>query len=422
MRLMKILVTALFFVLTLFPAQPGYAKAVDRIVAIVNDSVITQKDLDDRFALMKRQMRLELNEKQRQELHARTLGTLIDEELYKQYSEGHGLYVTPQEVERAIESLESQSGLTPGSFDEMAQGLSKTARKQVSGNILWQKIIERNIRPKVSIPNDEIDLLIRNLLAQSQTVEREISHILLTAETLEEEQKIKEKIADVYRQLEAGEDFSTLAKTYSMDSNSAANSGYLGWFSTGEMAPALEKELEMLEVDGYSHPVKSPAGWHILKLDSIRKTQKVSSAPINEINLWKVSADITTAEAEPLRKLKKAMKNIDESEDISEIIKDFGEDINLSGSGSLGWVAIDDIGIQMLRNFKEVEPNTLSKLVESPNTLEVYFIKSKRTSMSEQFQKYRDRVRERLTDNRVELLARKFLRGLRRKAYIDVRL
>jgi peptidyl-prolyl cis-trans isomerase SurA len=419
---MKTLYTLLFLGLTLATIQTADAKSLDRIVAIVNDTVITQADLDNRFTLMQRQMRLNLSDKQKKELHARTLGTLIDEELYQQYADDHSLYVLPQEVDRAIHNLEQSGGLKQGAFAEMAKDLIRTAKKQVSGNILWQKIVTGNIRPKVSIPNDEIDLLIENLLAQSQTVEREISHILITTDNPADELKIQQKITDIHTQLEKGENFGALAKTFSMDNNSAANNGYLGWFSTGEMSPALEETMEALEIDSYSTPVQSAAGWHIIKLESIRKTSKVSSAPIDEINLWKVSADITKAEKEPIRKLKKAMKKIKESEDISAIIKEFGSDVNLTGSGSLGWISIDGLSMDMLRTLKKTDPNTKSKLIETNSKMEIYFIKSKRTVMSEQFQKYRDRVRERLTDNRVELLARKFLRNLRRKAYIDVRL
>lgn len=419
---MKTLKLLLLLSLAITPIHSSYAKSVDRIVAIVNDTVITQTDLDNRFNLMKRQMRLDLNDQQKNELNERTLGTLIDEELYQQYAEKNNLYVMPQEVDRAIYGLEKSNGLPPGAFAKMAKDLVKTARKQVSGNILWQKIVMGNIRPKVSIPNDEIDLLIENLLAQSQTVERELSHIIIRSEKAEDEVVLKKKINDIYTQLKNGEDFAALAKSFSMDSKSAANGGYLGWFSTGEMSPSLEEAMEQLDVDGYSKPVQSSAGWHIIKLESIRKTSKVSSKPIEEIDLWKVSANISEAEKEPIRKLKKAMKSIKESEDITKIIKDFGDDVNLTGSGSLGWIETSSLDLDMIKILKNTDPNTKSKLIEEDDTMEVYFIKSKRNRMSEQFQKYRDRVRERLTDNRTELLARKFLRGLRRKAYIDVRL
>lgn len=418
MRYMKLLL----LLSLVFAPLSAWAKTTDRIVAIVNDAVLTQSDLDQRFALMKRQMRNELTPEQTQSLYKHTLAGLIDEELYHQYGLEKGIDVFPYEIDTAVRNIEAVNKMKPGSFEEMTGKLISTARQQVSSNILWQKIVENKIRPKVSIPTDEIDLLIENLLAQSQTVERELSHILIGVDSKEDEAEANQKIKSVYQQLQSGEDFGVLAKTYSTDNNSAGNNGYLGWFATGEMSPDLEEALAELAVDSYTHPVHSPAGWHILKLESIRKTQSVSSQPIEEVNLWKAVIDVSSADKETLRKAKKAMKNIAESEDITEIIAEFGEKANVTGSGSLGWVKTADLNLETIKALKGFDPNTRSDVLMEGNKMVVYLVKGKRVRMSEQFEKYRERIRERLSDNRTELLARKFLRDLRRKAYIDIRL
>ncbi len=419
---MKILHIILLFSLAFMPVKLAVAKNTNSIVAVVNNKVITEEDLNERFKFIRKQIRMDLTDQQIMELHSRTLGDLIDEELYRQYAQENNISVMAPEINMAIANIERTNKVEAGSFAKMAGDLIKTAREQVAGNILWQKIVEKAISKKVSIPNDEIDLLIENLLAKSQTTEREISHILITPKTQADEEKAKQKIYDIYKRLQNGESFTDLAQTFSTDSNSARNKGYLGWFSTGEMSPVLEGALENLNVDEYSKPVHSSAGWHILKLDSIRKTQKVSADLIEEINVWKINANISNSDKETIRLLKKAMKKVKQSEDITKIIKEFGDKVNLTGSGSIGWLKTDNLDLKIASALKNTKPRTVSKIIENDNKLELYLIKSKRERKSEQFVKYRERVRSRLTNNRIELLARKFLRNLRRKAYIDIRL
>lgn len=96
-------------------------------------------------------------------------------------------------------------------------------------------------------------------------------HILISASATLSNDMAKQQIESLYRQLQQGEDFATLASTYSKDTGSATNGGLLGWVSEGEMVPEFENMMKNTEVNDFSVPFQSQFGWHILKVDSKRK-------------------------------------------------------------------------------------------------------------------------------------------------------
>ena len=81
----------------------------------------------------------------------------------------------------------------------------------------------------------------------------------------------KQQIDTIYEKLRQGEDFATLASTYSKDPGSASNGGDLGWVSEGDMVPSFEAMMKKTSVNDYSVPFQSQFGWHILKVDEKRQ-------------------------------------------------------------------------------------------------------------------------------------------------------
>lgn len=96
-------------------------------------------------------------------------------------------------------------------------------------------------------------------------------HILISPSTALPADMAKQQIDTIYEKLRQGEDFATLASTYSKDPGSASNGGDLGWVSEGDMVPSFEAMMKKTSVNDYSVPFQTQFGWHILKVDEKRQ-------------------------------------------------------------------------------------------------------------------------------------------------------
>lgn len=96
-------------------------------------------------------------------------------------------------------------------------------------------------------------------------------HILISPSTALPADMAKQQIDTIYEKLRQGEDFATLASTYSKDPGSTSNGGDLGWVSEGDMVPSFESMMKKTSVNDYSVPFQTQFGWHILKVDEKRQ-------------------------------------------------------------------------------------------------------------------------------------------------------
>lgn len=99
----------------------------------------------------------------------------------------------------------------------------------------------------------------------------QVRHILIAPNEVVSLADAKSRIDNLYQRLQAGEDFDTLAKTFSNDPGSARDGGSLGWVSTGEMVPAFDDMMQKTPTNDFSTPFQSPFGWHILQVQGERQ-------------------------------------------------------------------------------------------------------------------------------------------------------
>lgn len=411
----KLLFSTLMF---LSPLLAVAAEDIFRVVAVVNSTVITSQDLNERYELILRQLPKDLPEAEKNLLRRKTLNALIDEEIKVQYAKKLGLTVPQGAIKERLDLLTNRNE----NFKSIVKGLEHAAEQQIKNDILWQKVIERRIQSRVSISTEEIDRLIESLLRGSETTEREISQIFVPIGDKKEEVQLKQRMEQVYNRLKEGANFKTMAQAFSADNN-ASKGGYLGWFSQGELSPVLESALKDLPISGFTKPLRSAAGWHILRVENMRKRQLVNTEPTEQVYLIQLSMllpeDNKSEARDKFKNLAKQSRRLATLEDILRKIED---EEAFKGSGELGWMNTTDVPSFLGKAVKNLWPGQTSKIIEHEGSLYMIYLASKRKKLPEKLELYRERVRERLIGSRVELMARKFTRDLRRKAFIDIKL
>ena len=246
---------------------------VDRIVAVVSDSVILYSDLMARVAPMARELEKisDLVERRRRlaKLEGQALDALIDEELIHQEAIEAKLDVTDEQVQMAIDETKTRNGLNDEQFKQAlrSQGDSLSSyRKTIRKQILRLKAVNSFARPKVEISDDDIKAHYKKRNRRNTGVsEVHLQHILLT------NSKKSAKIAEsILEKSGKGVPFAELAATYSQDASTKDSGGDLGWIERNSLPSEWEAIVFAMSPGEVRGPIKSPRGEHLFHVSEVK--------------------------------------------------------------------------------------------------------------------------------------------------------
>lgn len=277
----------LFFIL--FGLTGSGEAVVDRVVAIVNQEIITLSEVEKGMTLLQEEMetgdRLE-RQKQIREHRGKVLEKLIEERLIDQEAKRLEIKVTSKEVETALEEIKRRNSATQEDIEKALEkeGITFEAyKKQIEKTIQGIKLVSWAVKVEPKVGEKELSNFYEKHIDQyrSQQTYRP-AHILFIVpkETRPEEiQEIRKKCQSVLNKIRSGEDFGEMALLYSEDASSK-DRGDMGYFKKGELLPAFEKEALRLRPGEVGGIVRTNFGFHIIKLLDIRGG---TPAPFEEI-------------------------------------------------------------------------------------------------------------------------------------------
>jgi peptidyl-prolyl cis-trans isomerase SurA len=414
-------------------AQTKASRVDDRIVAVVNDKIITLSQLNARTELTRRQMGLkEISPAQQSSLTRRTLATLVDEELQSQYAAANGIAITRSELQAAKDTAKQAVGLA--NWETLNRGLGTAAEDKLKAELIWQLIQNRAVKPNVQLGTMEIDRLIEELSKSRARTERELSIIVIpdepiagTTSATTPRSRLEALRTDILASANPAEAFATQAKTTSADSSAVAG-GLLGWVGPGELPPALENNLENLGEGEISAPISSGNSWALVRVNALRtNTQTLSTQPRTEYQLYLLAATIPS-DTKVLSELQKNMKKqVSELTTIADVESTFTDKLpelrkTFGRSTALGWVPAAALQPEVQAAIKNARVGKWTGEVGTRGQLSRLFVANTRQVMPEEVLALRQRVGQNLMNSRTELESRRFVRELRQRAFIDIRL
>lgn len=246
-------------------------ETVDRVVAIVNDDIITLSEMND----MVTSINLTNNHSMDQD---EVLQQMIEQKLFEQEAEKMGIKVSEAELDAGIAQVKQRFNLNDQQMEEVLEKQNLTMesfREQWRLQTLSNKLLESQLKNKIVVTDNEVaEYYKANYGGGTGTVassapssggpveEVRIAHILISSSSPDAEGRA-EKVAEMAK---SGQDFAQLAKEYSDDSNSAGKGGDLGYFKQGDLIATLETAVENTPEGGVAGPVESPAGYHVIKV------------------------------------------------------------------------------------------------------------------------------------------------------------
>jgi len=274
-------------VLTLAPSR---AEVVDRIIAYVNDDIITLSELNERtnaFVTARRQNPFLREEEQSLEKIRRDmLDILINERLAAQEIARLKISVSDEEVDESIGRIMQENRLSQEALEAELRKDGKTIadlREQIRTNMEQQKLVNREVRSKTVITDEMIQAYYEDHIEEFETKQRwRIQDIYLPftpTDTPEERNYLRKVAKQILERLRAGGDFGSLAKRYSQGPGAEAG-GDLGFFNKGELEPVLEAAIEVLKPGDVSPDIETTRGIHIIKLTEV---DKAPAKPLDEV-------------------------------------------------------------------------------------------------------------------------------------------
>jgi peptidyl-prolyl cis-trans isomerase SurA len=267
-------------------------EVVDRIIAFVNDDIITMSELKERtnaFVAARRQNPfLDEQEESIESIRKNILNLLINERLAAQEISRLNISVSEEEVDEAVERIKQENRLTQEALEAelRKQGMQiKDFRQQIRESLEQTKLVNREVRSKTVITDEMVESYYRSHMEEFQTKERwRIQDIFLPfspSDTSEQRAQIRKLAQHILERLRQGAQFALLAQRFSQGPG-AESGGDLGYFSKGELEPVLEAAVETLEAGEISPDIETTRGIHIIKVTEVSLTPPRSLDEVRE--------------------------------------------------------------------------------------------------------------------------------------------
>lgn len=403
-------------------------RPLDRIVAIVDNDVIMQSQLEQRLreveqTIAKRGAQLP----PRDQLGAQVLERLILENIQLQIGARAGIRIGDEELAQAMATIAQRNGLSLEQFQAALarDGLSfDDAREQVRREMVISRVRQRVVADRIQISDHEVQNFLASELGKLQLSEEfrlaNITIPLSDGASPEQIQAAEQQVLDIYRQLRSGTDFAQLAIARSAG-ETALEGGEIGWRKAAQLPPPFDGLVSQLPVGGLTEPVRTPGGYIILKLLEKRGGSVQVRDEVHVRHILIKPSEIRS-EAEARRLIERIHERIRNGEDFAELAKSFSEDPGSAlNGGDLNWI---DPNI-LVPEFREMMANTpageLSPPFKSPfgwHVLEVLGRRATDSSTQVREQQALNVLRNRRYDEELQ----SWLRQIRDEAYVESKL
>jgi len=405
---------------------------VDRIVAVVNDEVITMQELQSRLASVERQMREQnVPLPPKNVIERQMLDRMISDRVQLQDAKESGLGVTDGELEESIQRIAESNKLTLPAFRAALEkdGVSWSKfREEIRSEITLARLREREVTRRTSISDGEIENYINNpdSGAKSDNVAVNISHIVLRvpeAPTPDQLMRIGARAQSALNQIRRGDDFATVAASFS-DAPDGLKGGALGLRALDRLPALYADAVKKLQPGEVSDVLRSAAGFHIIKLTE-RQSAEVNPLAVAAKQtharhiLIKVNELVSAAEAE--HKIATLKERLDNGADFAELARQYSNDLSASKGGDLGWLYAGDTVPEFETAMNGLKINQISAPVQSPFGFHLIQVLERRTGEMS-FERQRMIARQVLRERKADEVYQDWVRQLRDRAYVEDRL
>jgi peptidyl-prolyl cis-trans isomerase SurA len=403
----------------------GSAQALERIVAVVNDSVVLTSELEAEVARIRRRVREQGNDLPPQDvLRERALDNLIDERLQLARAQRRGISVDDAAVNEALRNMASERGTDLAGLRERAEQGDRSfeqIRTDVRHRLIISRLRQRAVAADIQLSAQEVDDFVARIeRASDRQVQLRLRHILIELPdepTPDELERARQQAQDVVARLRAGADFAALAQRVSGGSR-ALEGGDLGWRAQAELPSLFWDAVEDGEPGTITDPLRSGRGLHVLKLVDRRGG---SAASVTEYQARHIVLPGDDDQARSRLATMRQRLRAGEA-DFAELAR--AESVHSETAqrdGRMGWIGPGDVPPAFLQALQGMQVGALSEPFRSPMGWHLVELTDQRERSDVEAYR-RARARRTLYRRQVEQETQQWLRKLRENAFIERRL
>jgi len=421
------------------PARSGKAKsrvpvtaqteaaAIDRIVAVVDNDVITLHELQNRTKMVMDQLKKQGTPPPPEDvLQKQLLERLITDRLQLQIAAQTGLRVDDNQLDKTMERIAEQNKLSMTDLRAAIErdGMSyQKFRADIRNEIILARMREREVDNRINVTETEIDNFLTSQAASQDADMFEIAHILVRApeegspETL---QKLRAKVEEALKKLQSGTDFAQISASYS-DAPNALEGGKLGWKTASQLPELFLEAVKPLKAGDLTPILRSPNGFHIIKLLDRRGGSSPLVIEQTHARHILIKQSELVSDDEARHRMDELKVRVDNGADFAELARQHSEDGSASKGGDLGWVNPGETVPEFEKAMNTLKPGETSAPIRSQfgwHIIQVLERRNQDMSREASRLKARQEIKARKSDEAFQ----DWIRELRDRAYVEYRL
>ncbi len=392
--------------------------AEERIAAVVNEQAITLSDVLGRLQLALVSSGLPDSQESRQRLLPQVLRLLIDETLQTQEARRLNITVNDTEIESELRQIAQRNRLTVDQFQEALRGAGvpiSTLRQQIRASIAWSKLVQRRIRPTIQIGDDEINAYAERIRANAGKPEYLVSEIFLAVDDQTNEAEVARLAERLVDQIGQGASFPAVAQQFSQSAG-AATGGDLGWVQQGQLDQAVDETLRQLQPGQFSRPIRGIGGYHIIWVRDQRTV--AASDPGNiEVSIGQLILPVP----DPARnaEVQNLAQQLVREVSSCDALKAASERIEGAQLGSVPLTRMAEVPQQLAGFVSNLPVGQPTQPLNTDQGWMILMVCERQVPPGSL--PPRDQIANILGIERLDMLQRRYLRDLRRQAFVDVR-
>lgn len=410
---------------------PDAAKHNDGVAAVVNDTVISQYDLRQRIALFLATTGAKATSENMDRIRAQVLKQLETERLELLEAQKNNITVSGSEVDKAINNITTDNNMTVDQLKQMLEhaGVNiATLRGQIATQIAWSKTVQDMYGDRINITPADVDAELKRLAAGANKPHYQVAEIFQAVDNPEQDAKVRADMQELHDEIAQGAPFQAVARQFSQNPT-AAQGGDLGWLEDGALPKPLNDALASMKPSTISQPIRAAGGYYLLLL---RARQEPAGTKIPEhknvdpdgtIPLARVLLPIGEKPAKELvDRAMQAANAIREHIDGCEHLKELSDKVPGSVYMDLGKMKPTDLSPEIQQALAQTKPGDVAAPFLSAAGIEIIVRCDQAEPEITAYQiPSRDDVENQMFEEQMSVLARRYLRDLRREADVETR-
>ena len=394
-----------------------------RIAAVVNDEVISVADVMSRLRMLMLSSNLTDSPETRQRIAPQVLRTMVDEKLQMQEAKRQNITATDEEINKALAQIEKQNNMQTGQLDQVlkSHGIERSALvDQLTASIVWTKLVRRLVSQTNVVSDEEIDYALKRAKETANEPQSRVAEIFLAVDNPQQDEEVRRLAERLTEQMKQGARFSAVAQQFSQ-SATAAVGGDIGWVRADQLSPELGKAIAQMRPGELSQPIRAGAGYYLL-LVLDRRSGRAAGPEDSLVHLVQIVFPLPPQATEPMRRaaIAEAQSAKTTAKNCGDLLK-IGKEKGSAQLSSEGRLRVDQVTPAMRNIVLGLEVGQTSPPIVQKNGVGVIMMCEKAAPPGPPTVPTRDEIAETLMRQRLETLARRYMRDLRRTAFVDVR-